>query len=1190
MLLQNCLVLFIFIIKISCYQIDNYDINQHINIEYTYKLESSYSNNEYGYIKDNLKLGAILAIIRVNLSVPFTLETSIDVKNNNNSVLFNTEKLLNNFYIVKLNTNNMLLLNNSSSTSIINYQLKIITSNKNLNDIQLKFKFIQQTDLNIFVNNLNSYFFQLNNSSLINDNYIYLFKFQVLISKNLFFYYKLANNNQSYIDDIFSLIKCSLLQVNRTSSSLINQQNDVEFYVNKCNLYAKYSNQLVPFYSCYSLAVYFYDNNLNLFNNLTFNVNICINLTSNKLVSVLPTIKLNINYDSDLDGGGVSNNYLVTSFNSSISIIDSNITSSALNFTFYPSNAMLYARFYNLFDFEVANVKYLSVDTIRVRLMDANSGNIFDIYVDIEIKFLKNILYLNFIQYIFKTGVIEQYEINFNDTKLINYFVNNNYILKKCLVNRLPIDLAPSNDENIFNYKYFINFVNQTRLVLFNLINSYYNNNNSYNNNNLELNCNLVSYQENLNVYFNVRFIQINRYIDTTIDNYSILSFNYYVNSLNEVKLNLKQFMFNENYDLNLYYMRSSSDFFNIDHLTGVLTVKQFNFYQFSKLVSTSTGSIIIPIDLYLINITTNVGFISRSLQFNVNLVYEKFERYLKISQCIDQYDEQLFYRNINITDNGAIDLINITCNQFYQYNMINVTNINLDGDINQFKFTNNTLKYQLNGVLNGLNLYKIQFQLIDDNITQLFSIYIQIKFQNELKFRINEVNMSINLNQIEIYTKLLDINDYLAFKLNETRATISLENNINNYFYLNPINGYLYNLVNSNININSTVLYVNLNNNKLKLNIKFFNQNFNINDSFKVSNIDTLINLNSNQYLNVFNINTQKYQINKIICLNMDQISCSNLFYIISSPFNANTSFFYINKNYYLSTNMNIMNIVINFVSIDNTYRNVNMFVSTDQANSNQLLINFMSDVYLINKTVNYVTASSGNNQFKLMFSVPIKYSKMNPKFYISNIRNLQVNSEVIGLAYNFNQIDEQIDNSNQYTLVTYLFKLDDVYLLEPNQIYSFDIKINTSAIKYDDILVDTFYVIRFTSSINEYAIKDYQQFYENQVNNGQVLVNLDDVYSKYASNPSLNVNSSIDIYYLIDDIVSIDEELKNFKQYFTLGLTQFDNSLVYLNNKLNLDRELFGSQLNFFIKKFFIAKNSQKILQIVSFEVSLM
>ena len=71
-----------------------------INIEYTFK----YDLFDYGYLKDNLEIGAILAILRINNN-NYENKISIETITTTESNLFNLVKLLKNIYLIKRNSN-----------------------------------------------------------------------------------------------------------------------------------------------------------------------------------------------------------------------------------------------------------------------------------------------------------------------------------------------------------------------------------------------------------------------------------------------------------------------------------------------------------------------------------------------------------------------------------------------------------------------------------------------------------------------------------------------------------------------------------------------------------------------------------------------------------------------------------------------------------------------------------------------------------------------------------------------------------------------------------------------------------------------------------------------------------------------------------------------------------------------------
>jgi hypothetical protein len=310
---------------------------------------------------------------------------------------------------------------------------------------------------------------------------------------------------------------------------------------------------------------------------------------------------------------------------------------------------------------------------------------------------------------------------------------------------------------------------------------------------------------------------------------------------------------------------------------------------------------------------------------------------------------------------------------------------------------------------------------------------------------------------------------------------------------------------------------------------------------------------INSNRYINIIQLNKTYLQ---TICLNIEQISCNNLFQM-------NRNFLQIDKRFYTDK----------ISSINLTTEKDQLFINIDYYFS---LNTQQPGVSLFNQSISKYLKSSNENQFKLVFLKANKLAKT--LIYVSTIRNLQTNSEVLGLSYDFVKIDE---NSIQYT---FNLVITDIFLLESNQLYAFDFKLNST----DDLIFDTFYILRVNESLKQINIQEFLQFNENDIQNGQVIFDLDQIYYKSSASNILEYESNTDnFFFLIDRIVNENE--RSIKEYFTIGETLSDSSLLYLNNKktLNLDRELLGSTLKFIIKKFYVAKNTLKINQVITFEV---
>jgi hypothetical protein len=372
-----------------------------------------------------------------------------------------------------------------------------------------------------------------------------------------------------------------------------------------------------------------------------------------------------------------------------------------------------------------------------------------------------------------------------------------------------------------------------------------------------------------------------------------------------------------------------------------------------------------------------------------------------------------------------------------------------------------------------------------------------------------------------------------------------------NDNFYLNKIDGYLYNLIQLKQEYNNLKIKLN---NKYSLNVNLrVNMLKRTNDSYKIENVHQLLYINSNRYINIIQLNKTFIQ---PICLNIEQISCNNLFQI-------NRNFLQIDKRFYTDK----------ISTINLTTEKDKLFIIIDYFNLN---LQQQPGVSLFNQSISKYLKSSNENQFKLVFLKAINLSKTS--IYLSTIRNLQTNSEVLGLSYDFVKIDE---NSIQ---CTFNLVITDIFLLESNQLYAFDFKLNST----DDLIFDSFYMLRQNESLKQINIQEFFQFNENDIQNGQVIFDLDQIYYKSSASNIIEYESNTDNFFLIDRIVNENE--RSIKEYFTIGETLSDSSLLYLNNKktLNLDRELLGSTLKFIIKKFYVAKSTLKINQVITFEVN--
>ena len=801
-----------------------------------------------------------------------------------------------------------------------------------------------------------------------------------------------------------------------------------------------------------------------------------------------------------------------------------------------------------LMQYESANSK-INVKLFKIRISLWNEEEIevsnINIQIKIRVLFIKNLLQLNQLNIIRSNENEIDFQQSNNSSELNNYLAEN-FQFKKCTLNFIQLD-------NL-NYNYFINLnVPSDKIILFNINNSYYKNERI--SNEMKLNCSLISYSKNLNLALNMRIVA---------NGMPMLSFNSnsqikYLNIINpdSFEVNLKQqgenhlyFISNDNYDFVF-------DYFKIDHINGVFQlIKPFDYEIYSKSIVNNQSIVFINILVY--SISSNTIQSTTYFSQRVGLVFQDFIIKYDLEICAEKYNHNYNIKNME-TSSKLYELDNFKCNNnsYFRldsikqvYNFIKTTSNNI---ATKFNFINQTFFYKTSVIdSNLIEIYQAKFIIIsakNSNISAEFEVFYKIQNTFTINFKTNETSLRFNSNQIEIFSKLLNVYDYLTVESNGFNHFFNFQLSSDN-FYLNKIDGNLYNLI-----VLSEKYFYDLKiilNNKYSLNVNIkLNGLKQTNSSYKIENVDQLLYINSNRYINIIQLNKTFLQ---PICLNIEQITCNNLF-------QTNRNFLQIDKRFY-TDKISTLNLMLD---------NDRLFITVEFLN-----VNIQEPgISLFNQSISKYLKSPNENQFKLIFKKNSNLIKTS--IYLSTIRNFQTNSEVLGLSYDFIKLDED-NNQCIYNLI-----ITDIFLLESNQIYAFDFKQNST----DDLIFDTFYILRVNESLKQIYIEEFLQYYENDIQNGQVVFDLDQIYYKSLASNIIEYESNAENFFLIDRIVN-DNDI-NIKEFFTIGETPSDSSLVYLNNRktLNLDRELLGSTLKFIIKKFYVVKNTLKINQVITFEV---
>ena len=862
-------------------------------------------------------------------------------------------------------------------------------------------------------------------------------------------------------------------------------------------------------------------------------------------------IQFQINYDSDLMG---SYEFLLTEIDYisidfvSVKLEMFKLKNSDTDFVTFNMNSSkrINVNFKKPFLTQYESLNWKLIDkkfTIMVILWNQQQQiDLVSLCIDVEIRilFLKNVLQFNHLDVIQPN--MNEIAFGRHNVDLINYLVEN-FKFTKCLLNYIKIDN--------FNFNFLLNLnASSNSITLFNIYNSYYLNQ-SYNE--IKLNCSLISHSKNINLALNIRIIETNVFDDDNkktelFRDYSYNQIQYFnINNSDDFQIDLKRHATKMTL---LYFISNNNDkyifdYLKINHINGIIkTLKPFSYDVYFKYNNKSI--IFVNIDVYLVsNSTLNIA-----MTRPIGLIFEDFIIKNSLEICASKYNSKGI--NVKSISSNFYTLDTFECESVkFELGFIkSIYNSTTKHNNSKIVFQNQSLMYQSLVNSNLIEIYEAKFIIystINHQISTDFQIFYKIQNTNVINFTMNEVNITFNSSRLVVYSIILNIDDYLTVKSRDFNELFDFQV-MNRDFYLNLIDGNLYNLFELNekyyslkIVLNQKYsLHVNISLNSVKQN----------NDIYKVENVDQLVYVNSNRYINIIPLNSINF---KPICLNVEQISCNNLFQI-------NRNFLQIDKKFYTDkiSNLNLQ--------IDNE----KLFISVDftDIDGNKFSAN------LFNRTI-----QSTENNFKLVFTKNRVKNRI-ISIYVSSIINLQTNSEVLGLSFDFIKIKEN-DLQCVYNLT-----IPDIFQFETNQIYAFNFKINSTV---DDFAFDTFYIFRSNETIKQIEIQEFLQFYENDIQNGQVVLDLDQIILKSSTFGLLDYESNKDEYLFLIDKITNDDHL-NLKEYFTIGETSSDSSLLYLNNKktLNLDRELFGSILKFLIKKFYVSKLTSKIYQVITFEVS--
>jgi hypothetical protein len=392
----------------------------------------------------------------------------------------------------------------------------------------------------------------------------------------------------------------------------------------------------------------------------------------------------------------------------------------------------------------------------------------------------------------------------------------------------------------------------------------------------------------------------------------------------------------------------------------------------------------------------------------------------------------------------------------------------------------------------------------------------------------------------------------------NLTELNLKMSKNLNQLFYLNKKNGFIYatnfsELFSSNQTTDHT-LEIEKSNQKssAKINMK----NVKIDNQLNVSISANSFNNSATNNIIIVETNVASkleklgFRFDKLTCINLDSITCLLMF-----EYNFSNDYLMVNKSLALDhLVIDAFQLLLNFYSIDGFRLELNLKLNIDFDQQNDFFDSNVSKVKLID------TKTTCLNLY--LFDKTAQLSA-------SRVRNIITNTLVLTLDFKLSKSDQN----------SFYLELNDTTSIDSNQLYAIDIGTTDSSFRARQ----TFYLARLDSDLETIKLRKYLD-----------LISLTDLNIKlstieYDNNVQLfQIDSDASMAYLQN--ITLIDRIEAFPDC-KVGLNDFirltGDQIHFSSGQNFFGHKVFGSGFNINLFKFIVDKVSLRILKVIQFEV---